>query len=227
MIGEIEGHAEQREAVIICTPGQRIAGEPPVADRYPILYRAVVHLVNDYLGAALRDVGVHGDQLQQGRTQLHRQLQLRDHRLRVLLPTGVMADTYFADSAFDVIERPIILRAANAEYREMESESTPQYTSTAAYDPDPAGCVLAVVSTGLAESAVRDQPEHSIALTLLRAFFRVHLTDGNQGGQIQGTHEFNYVVMPLDGALTRTKLCRLGQMLDAGSLVIIQVLLYL
>lgn len=140
---------------------------------------------------------------------------IRDHRLRVLLPTGTTAATYWVDSAFDVVERPVALRADNALYRETEVETKPQYTWTAVCDPGTAGRGLAVVSTGLPESAVQDLPDRPIALTLYRSFIKAFLTDGNEGGQMQGRHEFRYALVPLAGALPQTRLCRLGQMLAA------------
>jgi alpha-mannosidase/mannosylglycerate hydrolase len=138
---------------------------------------------------------------------------IRDHRLRVLLPTGAKAKSYFADSAFDVVERPIALRADNAEYRELETETKPQYAWTAVHD-DARG--LGVVSTGLPESAVCDQPDRPIATTLFRSFIKAFLTDGNEGGEMLGTHEFLFSIMPLAGALPRTRLCQLGQALAAA-----------
>jgi alpha-mannosidase len=142
---------------------------------------------------------------------------VRDHRLRVLLPTGTTAMTYSADGAYDVIERPIALRADNARLKEMEVETKPQYTWTAVCDSGQGGRGLAVVSTGLPESAVRNLPNRPIALTLLRSFRRTVFTNGEEGGQIQGTHEFAYSIVPLDSnaVLPRTRLCRLGQQLAA------------
>ncbi len=136
-----------------------------------------------------------------------------DHRLRVLFPTGTKAATFLADQAFDVVERPIALRADNARLREMEVETKPQQTWTAVHD-DRRG--LAVVSSGLPEAAVRDQPERPIALTLLRSFIRAVLTSGNEGGQIQGRHEFHYRIVPLAGKPDVARLCRLGQQLAGG-----------
>ena len=89
---------------------------------------------------------------------------LRDHRLRVLFPSCADgAQTYLADSPFDVVERPIALRAGNHLYREPEIEMKPQQTWTAVYDQQRG---LAVLSTGLLESAVIDHPGRTLALTL-------------------------------------------------------------
>ena len=139
---------------------------------------------------------------------------IRDHRLRVLMPSGARAaTTYWADQSFDVVERPIALRPDNERYKELEVETKPQQSFTAVFD-DERG--LAVISTGLPESAVRDLPGRPIALTLLRSFAKTPFTGGEEGGQIQGHHEFSYWLVPLAGKPEPGRLCRLGQQLAAG-----------
>jgi alpha-mannosidase/mannosylglycerate hydrolase len=142
---------------------------------------------------------------------------IRDHRLRVLFPTGADTSVYLAEQAFDVVERPIALRPDNARYKELEVETKPQQSWTAVHD-DSRG--LAVVSTGLPESAVRDLPDRPIALTLLRSFARTVMTSGEPGGQIQGEHAFDYRIVPLGGHPDRSRLSRLGQNLAAGQRVV-------
>ncbi|GAG91980.1 unnamed protein product, partial [marine sediment metagenome] len=73
-----------------------------------------------------------------------------DHRLRVLFPSNVDADTYLADTPFDVVERPIALNSDNYLFRELEVETKPQQSWTAIFEE---GRGLAVVSTGLLETA--------------------------------------------------------------------------
>ena len=140
-----------------------------------------------------------------------------DHRLRVLLPSGATAESYWADAPFDVIERPIALRADNEKYKELEVETKPQQSWTAVFDETRG---LAVVCTGLPESAVRDIPERPIALTLFRSFAQTPFTGGEPGGQIQGHHEFSYWIVPLSGRPEPGTLCRLGQQLAAGLRVV-------
>ena len=139
-----------------------------------------------------------------------------DHRLRVLFPSGARAaETYLADSPFDVVERPIALRADNHLYRELEVETKPQQSWTAVHA---GGRGLAVVSTGLMESAVRDLPERPIALTLYRSTRRTVNTDGEPGGQLLGDLNFQYWLTPLSVVPDRAALCGLGQRLAAGLL---------
>jgi alpha-mannosidase/mannosylglycerate hydrolase len=142
---------------------------------------------------------------------------IRDHRLRVLFPSGAQGETYLSDQAFDVVERPIALREDNARYKEPEVETKPQQTWTAVHD-DQRG--LAVISAGLPEAAVRDLPDRPIALTLLRSFVRAVLTSGNEGGEIQGKHRFEYRILPLAGRPDVSRLTRLGQSLAGGVRVV-------
>jgi hypothetical protein len=138
---------------------------------------------------------------------------VKDHRLRALFPTGAQADTYLADMQFDVVERPIALRADNHLYREPEIEAKPQQTWTAVFDKTGG---LAVISTGLLESAVSDLPERPIGLTLFRATRRTVMTDGEPNGQLQGDLCFQYWIAPLAGEPDRAGLCQLGQRLEGG-----------
>lgn len=136
-----------------------------------------------------------------------------DHRLRVLFPTGAQADTYLADAAFDVIERPIALKADRHLYRELEVETRPQQSWTAVYDTTRG---LAVITTGLMESAVRDLAERPIALTLLRSTRRTVMTDGEPGGLLLGSWAFRYWLVPLAGPPDVVRLSRLGQEIACG-----------
>jgi alpha-mannosidase len=136
-----------------------------------------------------------------------------DHRLRVLFPSGALTDTYLSDTPFDVVERPIPLQADNHRYRELEVETKPQMSWTAVYDGRRG---LAVVSTGLMESAVRDQPERPLALTLMRSTRTTVLTNGEPNGQLLGDWTFRYWLTPLAAAPDRVRLTRLGQQLATG-----------
>ncbi len=136
-----------------------------------------------------------------------------DHRLRVLFPSGAQAATYLADSPFDVVERPVALRADNHLYREPEIEPKPQQTFTAVFD---AARGLAVMSSGLMESAVIDNDARTLALTLFRATRQTVGTTGEPGGQVQGELRFRYWLTPLAGEPERSKLLNLGLLLAGG-----------
>ncbi|CAN5484668.1 glycoside hydrolase family 38 C-terminal domain-containing protein [soil metagenome] len=137
----------------------------------------------------------------------------RDHRVRVLMPSGAKAKTYLSDSPFDVVERPIALRKDNHLYAELEVETKPQQTWTAVFDKKRG---LAVLSVGLMETAVRDVPARTLALTLFRGTRRTVETDGEPNGQLLGEMKFRYLIAPLTGEPDRTHLFLLGQQLGAG-----------
>jgi alpha-mannosidase/mannosylglycerate hydrolase len=136
-----------------------------------------------------------------------------DHRLRLLLPSGAKADTCLADSAFDVVERPIALREDNYLYRELEVETRPQQSWTAVFD---AGRGLAVCAAGLLECATPDLPERPLALTLFRGTRKTVGTAGEPEGQQSGNLIFHYCILPLQGPPERRRLCELGALLNSG-----------
>jgi alpha-mannosidase/mannosylglycerate hydrolase len=136
-----------------------------------------------------------------------------DHRLRVLFPSGANAATYLADSPFDVVERAVALREDNYQYREPEIEAKPQQTFTAVFDAQRG---LAVMSSGLMESAVVDNEQRTLALTLFRATRQTVDTNGEPGGQMQGELRFRYWLAPLNSGADRAKLLNLGLQLAGG-----------
>jgi alpha-mannosidase/mannosylglycerate hydrolase len=136
-----------------------------------------------------------------------------DHRVRVLFPTGASAETFWTDTPFDVVERPIALRADNHLYRELEVEGKPQQSLTAVWDGQRG---LAVISQGLPEVAVLDQLEQPIALTLYRSTRRTVGTAGEPGGQLLQTLRFACWIEPLAAAPNWADLSESGQLLNAG-----------
>ncbi len=140
-----------------------------------------------------------------------------DHRLRVLFPSGVNADTYLADSAFDVVERDIALSKDNYKYRELEVETKPQQSWTAVFEESRG---LAVACTGLMETAIQNNPQRTLALTLLRSTRTTVRTDGEPGGLLLGDYTFHYRLIPLTGKPDRIKMFGKAQRVAAGLQVI-------
>ncbi len=141
--------------------------------------------------------------------------QIKDHRVRVLFPSGCAgAATCLADSQFDVVERKIALREDRHLYKELEVETKAQQSWTAVHTQ---GRGLVVVSKGLLESTVRDLEDCPVALTLFRSTRRTVLTDGEPEGQLLNRELiFDYRIRPLSGAPDRAALCTEGQRLAAG-----------
>jgi alpha-mannosidase len=137
-----------------------------------------------------------------------------DHRLRLFCPTRLaQAESFWADTAFDAVERPVKLRQDRHLARELQVEMTPQQNWVATTDGQRG---LALLAPGQYESAVLDQSDRPLCLTLLRGFRRAVFTDGNEGGQIHGVHKFRMALKPFDGAVPATALYQIAQSLAAA-----------
>ncbi|SFH54580.1 octanoyl-[GcvH]:protein N-octanoyltransferase [Pisciglobus halotolerans] len=87
----------------------------------------------------------------------------KDHRLRVLFPTSLQTDTHFADSIFEVVERP------NKVNKDWQNPTNPQHTHAFVNLHD-AENGMTVATVGLNEYEVLAQnDQQTIAVTLLRS----------------------------------------------------------
>lgn len=144
-----------------------------------------------------------------------------DHRLRVLFPAGLLTETHYADSAFDVVERPNRYPAPPPEvWNEDPPETHPQRLFVDLSDGQ-AG--LAVFNAGIAEYGIIPCTNggSGIALTLLRCV--AYLGAANYartirrgagphlptpGAQCPGTHMFRYALRPHAGTWEHADLVR-------------------
>ncbi len=116
----------------------------------------------------------------------------RDHRLRVLLPTGRDTTHWHADTAFDVVKRPITLPDTTGWVEAARPESPMK--NMAFLRDEQAG--LAVFSHGLQEISALDTPDRPLALTLFRAF-RQQIGDGwTKDSQLPGEATYRYALLP-------------------------------
>ncbi|AQQ72592.1 Mannosylglycerate hydrolase [Limihaloglobus sulfuriphilus] len=128
---------------------------------------------------------------------------IKDHRLRVVFPTGTKSKTYLTDSVFDVVERSITKDENNYKKKELEPDTSPQQSWTAVGDGKRG---LAVISTGLYEAALGDEPLRPIKLSLLRSTRRTVMTAGEPEGQLLKPLSFKYALRPLSGEINRCQL---------------------
>lgn len=126
--------------------------------------------------------------------------QVKDHRLRVLLPTNIDTDECWVHGQFDLLRRPIS-RPDGTGWIEPPCPTQPQLSVVDLHDSE-AG--LAVINRGLPEYEVVDDRHCTVALTLLRCF--THKTRSTQaddpeqvGTQCLGDHEFHYAIYPHAG----------------------------
>ena len=121
------------------------------------------------------------------------------HRLRAMFPTKRRADSWYGDSAFDLVQRSIALPDSTGWVEEMREE-TP-IKNIAAVQDGKGG--FAVLTKGICEACVRDDEDRSMALTLFRSFEQ-QIGDGRtQDSSMIGDIRVEYALVPYapaDGA---------------------------
>lgn len=103
-----------------------------------------------------------------------------DHRLRVLFPTGTGAKTCVADSAFDMIERPLRPR----EGKDWFQPVAPTYPMRSLVSVSSKKRGITIATKGLIEYEVLEESGGTLAVTLLRSvgwLSKTNLTTRNGG----------------------------------------------
>lgn len=154
---------------------------------------------------------------------------IKDHRLRLMLPTGIQGEKYFAGQAFYQIERKTGTVSETITWFEPEFAEKNMNGIIGKRDRD--GIGLAFVSAeGLHEGACFDDAESTIAVTLYRCFDRVFLQTKAIRSQLLQEMTFKYALVPLDSKTDYTDLlyvqhCLAGtdiaysRRLDSGSVI--------
>jgi alpha-mannosidase len=120
----------------------------------------------------------------------------RDHRLRVMMPSGIADATHStADGQFDVLQRPIRLPDAQG-WKEQPYPTHPMWSFVDVTDGERG---LAVLQDGLTEYEVVDDAARTIAITLLRAFGKFVWGRPTPGAQCLGQHFYRFALVPHRG----------------------------
>jgi 2-O-(6-phospho-alpha-D-mannosyl)-D-glycerate hydrolase len=116
-----------------------------------------------------------------------------NHRLRLLFPSSIATDVCFADVAYDVIERRIALPDSH-DWKEPQLGTCPHHSFVGVAD---GRRDLAVFTAGTPEYEVIDDPQRTIAITLMRVFGR-GAGEPHQyiDSQEQGLHSYRLVLYP-------------------------------
>ena len=128
----------------------------------------------------------------------------KDHRLRVLFPTGIRTDRVHVEAPFEVVERKIVLPEADG----WVERPAPEGPQQAFVDVSGGGRGLAMINEGLAEyAAIEESDGVVLALTLLRGvgwigregFVTAAYAIPTPEAQCLGRQEFRYALMPHEG----------------------------
>ncbi|PZT52354.1 alpha-mannosidase [Paenibacillus silvae] len=129
--------------------------------------------------------------------------QATDHRLRALFPSGLVTDSHYADSIFEVAKRP------NAPAKEWVNPSNAQHQQAFVYVTDGSTGLMAA-NKGLNEYEIlQTSSGSSIAVTLLRASSEL----GDWGvfetpeAQCQGPQSVEYAIIPFAGDAVKSGAC--------------------
>ena len=127
---------------------------------------------------------------------------IRDHRVRVMYPTGIKAENSYAAGHFNVDERPVMPQGDKEYWVDMQT--LPQQTFVDVTDKKTG---LAFVNNSLTEFEIRNDGEGTLALTLFRGVKNTICTDKRldnyypkqHGGQSLGKRTCEYAIYPHSG----------------------------
>lgn len=139
----------------------------------------------------------------------------RDHRLRLLLPTGIDADTYEAGQAFAFVRREVGADLSTHDWKEKSVIEKAMDGILALRDAQGTG--LAFLSDfGLHEGGIERDDKRTAYITLLRCFSKTYTTNGEPGGQQLGRSDYRFRLRPLDDAVSSGALMREQADMRAG-----------
>ncbi|MEW5817609.1 MAG: glycoside hydrolase family 38 C-terminal domain-containing protein, partial [Spirochaetota bacterium] len=127
----------------------------------------------------------------------------KDHRLRLKLPTGINTKTYFASQPFAFVERKTGIDLATDRWKECSVPEKQMSGIVGKRAEDGTGFAF-VSCYGLHECAVTDDNEGTVFITLLRAFGKTVMTNGEEGGQVQEELDYSYCLVPLNPNVSDT-----------------------
>ena len=122
----------------------------------------------------------------------------RQHRLQVMFPVSkdVQKDYYFADTAFDCLQRQIKAIDTTGWVEEFRPEA-PFKTFVGINGQSGGSNGLALITKGICEGYVMDNEDRTIALTLFRSFTQNIEAIDSVDSLLQGELVFEYAIVPL------------------------------
>lgn len=139
-----------------------------------------------------------------------------DHRMKLRLATGIVSDRYIAGQSFAFVERETGRDMNTADWKEASSLEKNMNGMVLKRGNN---CGLAFMAKwGLRECAVME--DGTMDITLLRCYRKTVNTNGEPDGQLIGTHEFEYAILPLTDMDTLASIARLNDQLKTDLLVV-------
>ena len=142
---------------------------------------------------------------------------VKNHRVRLMIPTYTEGDTYFADQPFYCCTRKVGIDYETQNQREYDQYEKSMNGVTGKRDKDGNGLVF-ISAEGLHEVASTDDSEATLYVTLLRGFRKTVMTNGETRGQILGTHSYSFLLAPVDKTVTFADIIKQKSVMGAGVL---------
>ncbi len=137
-----------------------------------------------------------------------------DHRLRVLLTTGVAGDEYFANQPFTFVTRRRGIDVRTRDWKECDEEEKNFHGIAGVADER--GGLAFVGGPGLHEVAMKADAEGTLAVTLMRGFKRAVLPPYGGRGQLLGRIDWQWRIVPFAGAGDLASLQNMQDAFHAG-----------
>lgn len=135
----------------------------------------------------------------------------RDHRMRLMIPTGINSDKYFAGQAFYCCERSVGIPFEKEQYDELPSE---QATNGIVGKRDTDGTGIAFVSAeGIHECSSYKDDKGSVSVTLSRSFAKTFFTNGETRGQLNRKLDYRFAFAPVDSEVYYNDLLKIQDLL--------------
>ncbi len=142
---------------------------------------------------------------------------VKDHRVRLNLPTSIQSPVYFVNQPFCFVERKPGVNTDTEHWKECDVPEKQMGGIVGKRGKNGAGIAF-ISASGLHECAALDDDRGSIHITLFRSFQKTVMTNGEDGGQILGDLNFKYVLTALKPDTTYADLTRLQDRLQTGLL---------
>ena len=120
----------------------------------------------------------------------------KNHRLRLIVPTGITENKYYASEAFCVVEREVKLPKEQEMWREACQHE--KAMTSFAYKKDKKGGLAFISGGGLHEIGAFEDNEGTLAVTLLRCIGQAEPHQEAIAGQLLGKWDYNFGLLPID-----------------------------
>ena len=136
----------------------------------------------------------------------------KDHRLRLIMPTGITEEKYFSGQAFCCCERKTGIDIATQDWRETDQYEKSTNGIVGKKNSDGTGIAF-VAAEGIKECSAYADEEGTVNITLSRSFGNTVSTNGGTRCQLNQVLSYEYSFVPLDEDVKYSDLVKVQDMM--------------